>query len=254
MSQKSSDWTPSPVHEHPEDAEHEQMSVSGGDLDESSATDLDSAAGDDDEDHSFGSHQNHPQQRHPQHHPFETPEQRHSSFNHRSSTAMGNTPPVRPDTRYSVARGGYGGGDNEWDGPVSQRRERVRENTAVGYRQAASRALTETDVSEVDESEYGDHDDECASGRPSKEMDDLGFGMEERTAAVILAEEGGGLIVNVSGGSLLGLELNSGKAAYGVRLKTSRLTSGLSKVRRTSSCQGRRHLRKSHLSSAPTCL
>ncbi|KAG9026848.1 hypothetical protein FRB95_008370 [Tulasnella sp. JGI-2019a] len=208
-SQKGNDWAPSPVREHPEDGEPEHMSASGGDVDESSATDLDSVTGDDDtynSANSFTSHQNHRQhqynqQQHPQLHPFETPE-RHSSYNHRSSTAMGITPPVRPDTQYSAANGGHGGGDNDWD---ASRRERTRENTAVGYRRAASRAMTETDTSEVDESEFGENDDE--SGRPSK---DDGFGTEERTAAVILAEEGGGLIVNVSGGSISGLELNSG--------------------------------------------
>ncbi|KAG8878395.1 hypothetical protein FRB98_006131 [Tulasnella sp. 332] len=206
-SQRSNDWTPSPVEEHPEHEgpEHERMSASCDD--DLSTTDLDSMGGDDDQDHTYnssnslGSHQNHQQKHYRQHHPFETPEQRYSSvYNARSSTAMGNTAPMRPDTNYSVAGGEPGGGD-EWDGEAPRRE---RENTAVGYRQAASRALTETDVSEVDESEYGDDDG------ASKETGELGYGMEERTAAVILAEEGGGLIVNVSGGSISGLEIKRG--------------------------------------------
>lgn len=227
MSQRNSEWTPSPVDEHPEDegAEHEHMSANGED--DLSATDLDSVGGDEDQDHTYNagnslgphpSHHHQPYHRH-QRRPFELPEQRYpSAYNDRSSTAMGNAAPMRPDMKYSVASGGPAAND-EWDG---QRRERVRENTA---RQAVSRALTETDVSEVDESEYGDQENDELVGRRSKETDASGFGMEERTAAVILAEEGGGLIVNVSGGSLLGLEIKQGETVFpDVIVIASRLT------------------------------
>lgn len=202
VSQRSNDWAP--VDEHGEDDEGApSISEMSTDVDENESVAGANDADEEDGDHTFNSGLSHHMLGPPQHH-LQNEDDLHPDSYHRSSTAMGKAP-MRPESEREVYGNSLGNSSvDEWGAPVGGAR-RDREAT-VRYMQGVplSRATDDTDVSEISESEF----DEDSSQKHSEFRRRLGS--EERTAAVILAEEGGGLIVNIAGGTVRGLDIKPG--------------------------------------------
>lgn len=111
-------------------------------------------------------------------------------------------PEIRPTserTRYSIGSSLA----DEWETDESGKKYRR------GVGQRIRGGLEDTDASEVSDSDFDE-----VSGMTKKLRIPV---EEERTIAIVLAEEGGGLIVNVGGMGLIGLDIKPGKLSLLVR-------------------------------------
>ncbi|KAG8905499.1 hypothetical protein FRB99_008844 [Tulasnella sp. 403] len=173
VAQKSSDW--GPVQEHPED----ESELSLGDI----STDVDADVDEDEGDHTYNTSVGHTR----------APEQKSRARPPPPSSAL----PEIPAGAENVKRYSLGSSvADEWETDESGKKYR---RVLGGLQQPARiHGLEETDMSEMSDSDF----DEAKKRRIVVE--------EERTAAIVLAEEGGGLIVNLTGMSVVGVDIKPG--------------------------------------------
>lgn len=202
VSQRSNDWAP--VDEHGEDDEGApSISEMSTDLDENESVAGANDADEEDGDHTFNSGLSHHMLSPPPHLNDNDDDLQPDNY-HRSSTAMGKAP-MRPESEREIYSNSLVNSSvDEW-GATAGGPRRDREAT-VRYRQGVplSRATDDTDFSEISESEFDEDSSQKHTEFRSRRAS------EERTAAVILAEEGGGLIVNIAGGTVQGLDIKPG--------------------------------------------